>query len=243
MKDVLIGYPCYDNRTDVDIAKELYAMVDDKNSPVGGIQFYNGDSLVTRARNKIAKMFLDQDQFKYLMFIDSDIAFSRDQVKKLRSYDKGICCGVYLKKKLPYQPVLNSKIGEEGELAIYREAGTGFMMIRRDVLGAISAMHPEHHYKADGGELEGMYYDWFRVGVKNGRYLSEDYFFCQLAGELGYKTYVDESILVEHRGKASYPFKDNDLLIGALELLKNWGNGVPFPTEIANELKRVIADK
>jgi hypothetical protein len=183
-KDVLVGFPCYDNRSEVDIMQELYAAVNDPECVVQGIQFYNGDSLIPRGRNKIAKMFLETDA-KYLMFIDSDIKFERWMINRLRSHDKGIVGGVYLKKTLPYQPVMNAYLGEEGDLAIMREIGTGFMMIRRDVFGAFRSMWPEHDYINDDDEQKGIYHDWFKTGVfrgkgadpkQPGRYLSEDYF-------------------------------------------------------------------
>jgi hypothetical protein len=221
-KDVLIGFPCYDNKAEVAILQEVIHAIMDPNCPVGSVQYYNGDSLIPRGRNKIAKMFLDSP-YNYLMFIDSDIIFAREQIARLRSHDKGIVGGVYLKKKLPYEPVCNAFLGEEGPLAIMREIGTGFMMIRRDVFAGIQSMFPEHDYKADDDEpKEGhRYHDWFRVGVENGRYLSEDWFFCQNAAKLGYKTYQDQSILVEHVGRMTYPTKDGALVSGIVSLLEN----------------------
>jgi hypothetical protein len=228
VKDVLVGFPCYDNRSEVDIMQELYGAVNDPECVIQGIQFYNGDSLIPRGRNKIAKMFLESDA-KYLMFIDSDIKFQRWMVNRLRSHDKGIVGGVYLKKTLPYMPVMNAYLGEEGELAIMREIGTGFMMIRRDVLGAFRAMWPEHDYINDDDEQKGVYHDWFKTGVfrakgasnrEPGRYLSEDYYFCQEAAQLGYKTYLDRTILTQHVGKMTYPTSDDSLIKGATVLME-----------------------
>jgi len=228
IKDVLVGFPCYDNRSEVDITQELFGAVHDPECVVSGIQFYNGDSLIPRGRNKIVKMFLETD-CKYLMFIDSDIKFDRWMINKLRSYNKGIVGGIYLKKTLPYQPVMNAYLGEEDGLTVMREIGTGFMMIRRDVFGAFRYMWPEHDYINDTDEQEGIYHDWFKTGVyrdpgsdprKPGRYLSEDYYFCQEAAQLGYKTYLDRNILTMHVGKMTYPTKDENLLEGAALLME-----------------------
>ena len=227
VKDVLIGLPIYDNRIESDILQECFEAKDDPECVVKGIQYYNGDSLIPRGRNKIAKMFLETD-CKYLMFIDSDIRFQRWMINRLRSHDKGIVGGVYLKKTLPYQPVMNAYLGEENGLAIMREIGTGFMMIRRDVFGAFRSMWPEHDYINDDDEQAGIYHDWFKTGVhrnkeddpkKPGRYLSEDYYFCQEAAQLGYKTYLDRNILTQHIGKMAYPTKDEHLIKGAAVLM------------------------
>jgi len=217
-KDVLIGLPCYDNRIHADILQECLAAVSDPECVVAGIQYYNGDSLIPRGRNKIVKMFLDSDS-EYLMFIDSDIKFDRNMINLLRSHNKGICGGIYLKKTIPYTPVMNHALAQEDNLFVMREIGTGFMMIRRDVFGAMKTMWPEHNYRPDDDEQAGDYHDWFRIGVRSGRYLSEDYYFCQLAAELGYKTYLDPSIMVVHYGQMSYPMDDTQFIKGATLLL------------------------
>lgn len=235
-KDVMIGFPAYDNRTECEIAQELYRSTTDPNSCVGKVQYYNGDSLIPRGRNKICQMFLESE-YKYLMFIDSDIVFSREHINKLRGHDKGIVGGIYLKKTLPYQPVMNAKLGEEDGLIVMREIGTGFMMIRRDVLGAMYEMWPEHRYKPDDDEPKGGYYfDWFRVGVKDGRYLSEDYFFCQMAADLGIKTYLDTSIMVEHWGKIKYPMQDIKLIEGMAKLAQQWAPDAPIDEDTKKKI-------
>jgi len=241
-KDVMIGFPCYDGKAETDTMQTLMNCLYDPNSPVGAIQYLHGDSLVTRARNKIVKNFLDS-KMQFLMFIDSDILFESKQIVSLRNRDRYIVGGAYLKKKLPYAPVCNSKIGEEGDLDIVREAGTGFLMIHREVFEDIKKRWPEHTYKNEGDEEVGEYYDWFRVGVYEGRYLSEDYYFCRLATEVGYNVYYDSAVLVRHVGRAVYPFKDEDLLGGAKELLDMWNPEVPVPAIVdglyASAMKRL----
>ena len=235
-KDVIIGFPCYDNRSYVDILQECLAAVNDPECVVAGIQYYNGDSLIPRGRNKIVKMFLESDS-EYLMFIDSDIKFDRYMLNKLRSYNKGIIGGIYLKKTIPYTPVMNHAIEREDNLVIMREIGTGFMMIRRDVFGAMKTMWPEHNYKPDDDEAGGDYHDWFRIGVRNGRYLSEDYYFCQLAAELGYKTYLDPEILVMHYGSISFPMNDKTFIEGATLLMERLRTDAEMDLELFNKLK------
>jgi hypothetical protein len=247
-KDVLIGLPCYDNRIDVDIYQEALTAVNDPECVVAGIQHYNGDSLIPRGRNKIAKMFLDTPH-KYLMFIDSDIKFHRGMINKLRSHNKGIIGGIYLKKTLPYQPVMNSLISREGDLNVMREIGTGFMMIRRDVFGAIRTMWPEHTYKADSDEKEGYYYDYFQTGVfrldgtkvdEPGRYLSEDYAFCQIAAQINIKTYLDPSILTQHIGRMAFPTEDKKLLEGAALLMENMIPNAPMEDSVFERIENAV---
>jgi hypothetical protein len=243
-KDVMIGFPAYDGKTEVEIAQEMYMALYDPRIPVSKIHYYNGDSLVTRARNSVAAAFMDMDGVDYLMFIDSDIRFSREQIKTLRGYDKGVIGGVYLKKKLPYQPVYNHRLGKEEETGLTQmhEIGTGFMMIRKDVFKAIQERWPEHHYKPYSHERPSEnYYDWFRVGKcpDTGYYLSEDYYFCKLARECGYDVFMDENILVEHSGKMLFPTNDVNLILGADVMLRAYNEGAPVSEELGEAVKRI----
>ena len=43
-------------------------------------------------------------------------------------------------------------------------------------------------------------YDVFKVGVYDGEYLSEDFFFCRYLREMDYKILVDPSIPTRHNG-------------------------------------------
>jgi hypothetical protein len=49
-------------------------------------------------------------------------------------------------------------------------------------------------------KLKNPQYDVFQVGVKDGEYLSEDYWVCKTLQEKGFKVYVDTSIPVRHNG-------------------------------------------
>lgn len=243
-KDVLLVIPCYDHKIEVTTAREAFGAMYDPRIPVKKVHYYNGDSLVTRARNSCAAAFLDMEDVDYLMFVDSDIHFNRGQIKRLREHDKGLVGGVYLKKKLPYQPVCNHRLGREEStgLATMREIGTGFMMIRRDVLKAIMEKWPEHRYKPYKHERESEnYYDWFRVGKcpDTGYYLSEDYYFCKLARDCGYDVFLDEGILVEHSGRAVYPMQDTDVVSGAGVLLNAYKAEAPVTAELMQSVRNL----
>jgi hypothetical protein len=238
-KDTYIGFPVYDGKVGIETIQQVLFAQSNENSPVKGVIYLTGDSLVTRARNKVVKKFLDTDG-EYLLFIDSDIIFTQNDIIKLRNNNKNLCGGVYLKKKLPYSAVCNRILGQEGSLNIMAEIGTGFMMIHRDVFVAISQKYPEHFYKNEGDEEQGLYYDHFRVGVVENRYLSEDYYFCWLARQCGYDVYLDPDILVKHEGKATYPFNDSELLEGATELLRGYSVDFPLDKSTLDSMQEVI---
>lgn len=238
-KDVVIGFPVYDARPELSSILATMASKADPNCCVKEVIFMLGDSLVTRARNKLVAKFLNTDA-DYLMFVDSDIKFYPNDINTLRSHNKGVIGGVYLKKKIPYAPVANNVISQEGTLWTMAEVGTGFMLIHRDVFTAIREMQPEFVYKGDGDEEKMEYYDYFRVGVVGERYLSEDYYFCALAREAGYDIYYDTTVFTSHIGKAVYPFKDADMLNACADLLDKYNTEMPLDSSILDSIEEGI---
>lgn len=175
-----------------------------------------GDSLVSRARNGLTRMFLESD-CTHLLFIDSDLVFSTDHIKRILSHDEDIVGGFYPKKKQgDAELVCNAldncpnPIDEARRLTQLKYIGTGFMCIKREVFERmIEAYGKDLIYTCDHDQ-ETKEYDFWTVGVYqypdgNRRYLSEDWYFCQRALDLGYKVWGDNGILCRHSGSAVYP--------------------------------------
>lgn len=190
-----------------------------------------GDSLVSRARNALVAEFLESDA-THLLFIDSDLIFSPAHVKTLLDTGKDIVAGLYPKKQEgPVQWVVNACFEQterdDQGLQRIRYAGTGFLMVKREVfLKMIEALGDELWYKPDDIARE-REHDFFKVGVYkypdgNRRYLSEDWFFCQMAMDLGFEVFAHTKVICKHIGTATYPLKSQEA-----ELLKK-------PEEVAS---------
>lgn len=172
-----------------------------------------GDSLVSRARNTLTAKFLASD-CTHLLFIDSDLIFSGEQVERLLSHNEDVAGGFYPKKKEgELEWVCNAKLDgshvDARGLQEVRYMGTGFLLIKRGVFermigrfGEEIAYHPDN----DPSATE---WDFWTVGVHrpSGRYLSEDWFFCQRALDLGYKVFGDTKVILKHVGQAIYPLQ------------------------------------
>lgn len=175
------------------------------------MQFKIGDSLVCRARNHLAADFL-RSGCTHLLFLDSDLIFGLDQIERLVSHQKPIICGLYPHKKPRLEWVCNLIEGEEADergLHPVRYAGTGCMLIAREVLDKMIFNFPDQYFVPEAGEEHGGW-DLFRVGVHYGsqRYLSEDWFFCQNARDLGYTVLMDTCVVLQHIGTAVYPLEN-----------------------------------
>ena len=167
---------------------------------------YN-ESLVQRARNGMAATFLWETDFERLMFIDSDIEFSPEDVAKLWNLDEDVTVGIYAMKK-PGKDVYagwkDGKLLDISELNDIDEldyAGTGFMMIKRRVFKEMYDAWPERRHE-EGNTTNA--FSWFDCRVEDGIYLSEDYAFCKDWRSLGGKIWVDTSIKLKHYGM--YPY-------------------------------------
>lgn len=179
-----------------------------------------GDSLVSRARNRIAAKFLADPRATHLLFLDTDLIFGVDHVARLISHDLPIVAGLYPKKQRSLKWVLNTReeFGEadpETGLQKILYAGTGALCIAREVLEAIRDARPDLAYDPDAGEPTDLtYHDFFPVGIYQDpatgrrRYLSEDWYFCQLARDCGYKIMADTHVIMKHCGDFIFPIDD-----------------------------------
>jgi hypothetical protein len=100
------------------------------------------------------------------------------------------------------------------------EIGTGFMMIKREVFEKWEKQYPEYKYKPDhvgqanfdGSRYIHAYFDTIidrgpNAPGESERYLSEDYFFCQMWRKMGGKVYLCPWMQTSHIG--TYAFTGN----------------------------------
>jgi hypothetical protein len=122
--------------------------------------------------------------------------------------------------------VFNPVRGMKGEFKLNEpievsEAGTGFMLIGREVFDKYREAYPELEYKPDHVRTENFdgdrnitaYFDCI-IDPETKRYLSEDYFFCQYARKAGLKVWMCPWMNINHVG--THIFKGNMAAIGSL---------------------------
>lgn len=103
------------------------------------------------------------------------------------------------------------------------EAGTGFMMIRRETFNKYLEAYPEILYKPDhvrtkhfdGSREIGAYFDCI-IDPESKRYLSEDYMFCQNVRKAGMKVWLCPWMKLAHMGSYIFGGSLQDIaMIGA----------------------------
>lgn len=201
------------------------------------------ESLITRARNELARIFLESDH-DYLMFIDADIGFDGEAIAQLMLADKDIACGIYPKKEVNWESVERAANGGKQGLEDYagafvfnmvgdgdahtdetgcievRHGGTGFMLIKRGVFEFLQEHVPSYRVSsfqdpATGAYVKPLTSEFFATSIDaSGALLSEDYHFCELWRQHGGKIYVHPFIRLNHVG--TYVFGG--------DILKSGGN-------------------
>ena len=178
-------------------------------------------SLITKARNESISNFMNNTKLDYFLFIDADIGFNALDVIKLMNYDKPLIAGTYPKKHLRWEEIQkcfyndipeSSKelLQKTSEYTIYEKentithdgllevnrVGTGFMMIKRDLIKKVAKKYPRLMYKENGKKGYGL----FESAIINKEHLSEDYAFCERVKSVGEKIYIDPAVELNHHG-------------------------------------------
>ena len=201
MPSILFATPCYGGQVFAPHFKSCMALTQDLT--INGIEHdwlirWN-ESLVHRARMGMTAEFLKTNH-THMMWLDADIEFTSDDVAKLWNLDVDIAVGAYRMKK------------EGGGLAAWKDgemlrhldtlegaqsvdyAGTGFMMIKREVIEVLAELAPK--FDNEHKDIPALY----MTPIVNGVLESEDYHFCRIAREAGYKITLDPSIRLGHWG-------------------------------------------
>ena len=225
---------------------------------MGYFSLFN-ESLVPRGRNTCVEEFLASGM-THLMFIDADIEFTPDDVLTLLVHadpksDKDIVCGLYPKKHIRWDRIAlaakagvppNTLMQYEGSsvfnpaglhgsydlhsLVEITEGGTGFMIIQRRVFERFTKHYPELAMKIPTG-WSSCFFDTY-LDPEDGRYLSEDYYFCRLVRKMGMKVWVAPWLCLNHLGH--YKFTGNPGVVSSLADIPTENE----PAEISHEVMK-----
>lgn len=219
------------------------------------------DSHANRGMNKIANAFLLSDCDVWFN-VDADIRFRRQDVDMMIEHvENGVALvyGIYPKKEEKTEPCLcvfpnmdqpDPKTG----LVELRRSGRGFMLVKREVLEAMKednggpALRYHNH--------DAIQWDFFPSGVVWGsksaldsndrdadgipirEWISEDWYFCERAREVGFPTMVDARIALGHIGIKEYRFNQSqvtrtDSFIESWQGIHGWFDYSDFYKELA----------
>lgn len=141
------------------------------------VLFHEG-SMLHVMRERLMQKALDL-KCTHLLFVDSDMSFEKDAVTRLLKRKKEVIGVSYNKRKLPVETTIQGPAKWPNTTITSADSvGTGFMLIDLKIIKDLKK-------------------PWFFWG-QNGE--SEDFWFCRLAREAGFKVWVDLTIPVGHIG-------------------------------------------
>ena len=180
------------------------------------------ESLISRARNTLVAKFLNNPDSTHLMFVDADIGWEPWHLLVMLDRQVDVIGGLYPMKTLPVKWVVNGLDGaEEGPdgLQEVSKTGTGFMLVKRDVFDKLNAHPAVKPFNNDIGlpkELDKHLKTYYDTAVRENRYYSEDWTFCENWRDIGGKVWVDKRVLLRHTGTYVFDFAAQEPLYNAL---------------------------
>lgn len=216
-RKVFLALPTYANSVRKDFMLALIDLL--WINPVADVEWtlgtIGGDG-VARARNNLAQSFLLTTECEIFLTIDVDISNFREAVKRILaavSSEKPVIGALYAAKQLGHRWIKTDLPNEVPDpstgLQRVAECGTGIKGFHRRYFEEVMAAFPEIQYFCDGSAERLVKWDFFSMGVVNGRYLSEDYYADYRARLIGIPVYVDTMSEVRHQGSIEFPYPAN----------------------------------
>jgi hypothetical protein len=201
-------------------------------------QWTKSISIVANARNLLANVFMQDEAATHLLFVDSDIAFEASDVIRMLQYEHDVMAALYAKKAVNWNNVaqsarahldlpaerLQAAAGTFGTFYLLpgeqnipidvpfplASAGTGLMLIRRNVFTKMTEAHPELLFRVDDGEAEYFPGIDYLPGLFNqmrspeGRLWGEDISFCERWRSIGGQIHGCAWFKIRHLGTYEY---------------------------------------
>jgi len=193
------------------------------------VETMTNESLISRARNTLTAKFLYTPESTHLMFIDADIGWEPWHLLVLLNAQKDVIGGLYPMKSLPVKWCVNGIPGapepapEDPHIEVTK-TGTGFLLIKRDVFEKLNAHPAVRDFSNDIGlpkELDPYMKTYFDTAVREGRYYSEDWTFCENWRDIGGQVFVDKRVLLRHTGTYVFDYNTHEQLYKDLRAMFN----------------------
>ena len=233
-KKILIGTPTYENHVMINYHRSIMALQEFAILNKINIKYILGthDALIPRMRNNIIKHFIEND-YDYLMFIDSDISFVPQDVLHMiylsETTDMKVMVGAYPKKEIAWNQIQkamdNELIKNSEDMQKYssgfgirfknnaffdpnkpfeiEHGSTGFMLISKQVIIDFFIKYPEKIGKDYDGNTMYVCFETV-IDQETKLFLSEDYFFCNMLNKIGHKTWLIPKINLKHLGTTTF---------------------------------------
>ena len=187
------------------------------------VETMTNESLISRARNTLTAKFLHTKESTHLMFIDADIGWEPWHLLVMLNHDKDVVGGLYPMKSLPVKWCVNgipdAVQDDPSGLIEVTKTGTGFLLMKRDVFEKLNAHPAVKPFINDIGldpVLNPYMKTYFDTAVRENRYYSEDWTFCENWRDIGGQVFIDKRVLLKHTGTYVFDYQTQDKLYADL---------------------------
>jgi hypothetical protein len=205
------------------------------------VETMTNESLISRARNTLTAKFLATEGSTHLFFVDADIGWEPWHLLVLLNHDKDVVGGLYPMKTLPVKWCVNGIPGanenDPSGLVEVTKTGTGFLLMKRHVFEKLNSHPAVKPFINDIGLDPGLNQymkTYFDTAVRENRYYSEDWTFCENWRDIGGQVWIDKRVLLKHTGTYTFDFTTQDKLYADLHQLAeaNRANQTQQPAQI-----------
>lgn len=200
------------------------------------VKMQGKESLINRARNTDATFALVEG-FDKCFFIDSDIVFSWEQMRSVLLSEEKIVGGTYPLKNFPitlnFNPLPEQRdlFGDNRRLENYAawvhkyadpktgeaevaHLPTGFLCVSTEVFAKLTYSVPWYRsYMADSKAITTSY-EFFPTSVVDESLESEDWGFCRLARESGFRIVLQTRSVTKHIGSWTFALGQHEVISG-----------------------------
>jgi hypothetical protein len=168
----------------------------------------------------------------------------------LLNRDVDVIGGLYPMKTMPIKWVVNGFEGaEEGPdgLQEVSKAGTGFLLMKKHVFDKLKSHPAVKQYKNDIGldpKYDAHLKTYFDTAVRQNRYYSEDWTFCENWRDMGGRIWMDKRVLLRHSGSYVFCMENQEHLlktVGPMFLEQQQSLGMKLVDKDGNEIKSIKA--
>lgn len=213
------------------------------------------ESLITRARNTLAHMFMKSDH-DALFFIDGDHGWNSDDIVKMVNSGKDLIGAIYPMKSINWDNVRAAALAGHENLELFsgnfainflpesqefkgdepfkvRDIGTGMMFIRRNVLEAVEPLCKKYKNNSPNpgiamGEEMVEFFPTIITEEPESILLSEDYAFCHLYREAGGSVWAAPWVRITHAGEYNF----SGFFLKTLEIQNQVAQAPVDPTQV-----------
>ena len=159
-------------------------------------------------RGKHQKPFNGTIDYDYIMFIDSDVIFTPDDIGLLLNMNLDIACGAYLMNGGTHYPIV-----EKFDNEYFLKNGSFEFISREDLREKKNNFNVEYcgmgFMLIKKGIIEQLEYPWFyarnfEFSNEVVEFTSEDVCFCMSLNEKGYKIVINPNVRVGHEKQIVY---------------------------------------